>query len=107
MRNKMTDPEYKQLPKTAEYLEKMEEIYAKIGINPEEYDYLTDEEKHIFNNPMLHLAEVICDETYAQGADESWAHDLAYFIMIITGHKPTFNGGERCKCMLHYTEEDV
>lgn len=85
MKNKMDN---KQLPETAEYLNKMEEIFNKIAINFEEYDYMGKEDKRILMNPMFYLAEAICEDTNSmRGVEDSWAVELANYIYAICGIK--------------------
>ena len=67
----------KQLPKTFEYLNHMEDIYSKYCSNLEEYEQISDNDKEIFMNPMLHLAEIIYMEAPA------WAEDLAKYLCVL------------------------
>ena len=53
----------KQLPKTEKYLDRMEELFTKYSSDWEELDLASDEDKAIFFNPMLHLAETIYIES--------------------------------------------
>ena len=48
----------KELPKTENYLNHMEEIRLELS-DDERYEHSTDEERAIYNNSMLHLAETI------------------------------------------------
>jgi len=71
----------KQLPKTLEYLNHMEDIYCKYCSNLEEYEQISDNDKGIFMNPMLHLAEIIYMEAPA------WAEDLAKYLCVLCNIK--------------------
>ena len=85
-----------QLPKTAKCLQDIEEAFRKlicgihespISVDPADvYEALSEEERHLIDNPMLHLAEEICIDT---DSDEhgGWAVDLAKFILLITHYK--------------------
>lgn len=81
----------KLLPKTAEYLERLEKIYSIFEDEDISYlqkiENLSDEDRYILYNPMLHLAEVICDDTNCLKEKEGMAIDLAKYIFLITGVK--------------------
>lgn len=67
----------KQLPKTLEYLNHMEDVIAKICSSCEEFENASDEDKAILMNPMLHLAETISMEA------PEWAEDLAKYLCVL------------------------
>ena len=67
----------KQLPKTLEYLNHMEDIYCKCWSDLEELEQLSDNDKGIFMNPMLHFAEIIFMES------PGWAEDLAKYLCVL------------------------
>lgn len=67
----------KQLPKTAEYLNHMEEIFSEFVSDYEKFEQATDEEKAIYMNPMLHFAETIYMENSA------WAEDIAKYLCVL------------------------
>lgn len=71
----------KQLPKTLEYLNHMEDIFCKYYSNPEEYESFSDNDKGVIMNPMLHFAEIISMES------PGWAEDLAKYLCILCNIK--------------------
>lgn len=71
----------KQLPKTLEYLNHMEDIYCKCCSDPEELEQLSDNDNRIFMNPMLHFAEIIFMES------PGWAEDLAKYLCVLCNIK--------------------
>lgn len=66
------------MPKTKQYLEKMEEIYQKYTGDSS----ITDEEKNILFNPMLHLAETIYMDTEGWRGN-TWVHKLRDYLNVL------------------------
>lgn len=72
----------KMLPKTEEYLDRMEELFVKYCSGDwEELDSAPDEDKAILYNPMLHLAETIFMES------PQWAEELVKYLCLLCGIK--------------------
>lgn len=65
-----------QLPKTRAYLVKMERIFQRICADLDNYDNYSEEEKFIFDNPMLVLAGIFNSEA------PEWAEELAKYICV-------------------------
>lgn len=66
-----------QLPKTRAYLVKMERIFQHICADFDSYDNYSEEEKFIFENPMLVLAGIFNSEA------PEWAEELAKYICVM------------------------
>ena len=71
----------KQLPKTEKYLDRMEELIIKYCGDWEELELASDEDRAIFYNPMLHLAETIYMES------PEWAEELTKYLCVLCGIK--------------------
>lgn len=71
----------KQLPKTEKYLDRMEELIIKYCSDWEELELASDEDRAIFYNPMLHLAETIYMES------PEWAEELTKYLCVLCGIK--------------------
>ncbi len=68
---------FEQLPKTRAYLVKMERIFQHICADFDYYDNYSEEEKFIFENPVLVLAGIINSEA------PEWAEELAKYICVM------------------------
>lgn len=71
----------KLLPKTEEYLRQMEEIY-RMYVDERTLDSISDEEKNILYNPMLHLAEAIYMDVEGWHGN-TWAHKLRDYLNVL------------------------
>ena len=72
----------RQLPKTEEYLKRMNMIFEKFYIDysllEKEYKKMSDDYL-ILSQPMLHLANTLYNE------NDGWAVELAQFIAVLNG----------------------